>query len=80
MKYGAPQGIYTHFAGEFFKIKTGTDILFVPYKGGSPAMNDVIAGHIDMIFNPKSNAFFTQFRAGKLEPLGGDQRKSVGPS
>jgi tripartite-type tricarboxylate transporter receptor subunit TctC len=36
LKYGAPPGIYTHFAGEFFKIKTGTDILFVPYKGALP--------------------------------------------
>ncbi len=68
LKYGAPQGIYTHFAGEFFKIKTRTDILFVPYKGGAPAMNDVIAGHIDMIFNPKST-LLPQFRAGKLRPL-----------
>ena len=38
LKFGAPPGIYTHFAGEFFKIKTGTDILFVPYKGGAPAV------------------------------------------
>jgi len=68
LKYGAPQGIYTHFAGEFFKIKTGTDIMFVPYKGGAPAMNDVIAGHIDMIFNPKST-LLPQFRASKLRPL-----------
>src|SRR5712671_6032822 len=68
LKYGAPPGIYTHFAGEFFKIKTGTDILFVPYKGGAPAMNDVIAGHIDMIFNPKST-MLPQFRAGKLRAL-----------
>ena len=68
LKYGAPQGIYTHFAGEFFKIKTETDILFVPYKGGAPAMNDVIAGHIDMIFNPKST-LLPQFRAGKLRAL-----------
>jgi tripartite-type tricarboxylate transporter receptor subunit TctC len=68
LKYGAPQGIYTHFAGEYFKIKTDTDILFVPYKGGAPAMNDVIAGHIDMIFNPKST-MLPQFRAGKLRAL-----------
>lgn len=68
LRYGAPQGIYTHFAGEFFKHKTGTDILFVPYKGGAPAMNDVIAGHIDMIFNPKST-LLPQFRAGKLRAL-----------
>ena len=68
LRYGAPQGIYTHFAGEFFKHKTGTDILFVPYNGGAPAMNDVIAGHIDMIFNPKST-LLPQFRAGKLRAL-----------
>jgi tripartite-type tricarboxylate transporter receptor subunit TctC len=54
LKFGAPPGIYTHFAGEFFKIKTATDILFVPYKGGAPALTDVLGGHIDMIFNNKS--------------------------
>lgn len=74
LKYGAPQGIYTHFAGEFFKIKTGTDILFIPYKGGAPAMNDVIAGHIDMIFNPKST-LLPQFRAGKLRALAVTSKK-----
>jgi len=68
LKYGAPPGIYTHFAGEFFKIKTGTDILFVPYKGGAPAITDVIAGHIDMVFNPKSS-LLTHFKAGKLKAL-----------
>jgi tripartite-type tricarboxylate transporter receptor subunit TctC len=54
LKYGAPPGIYTQFAPEYFKIKTGTDVLFVPYKGGAPALTDVIGGHIDMIFNNKS--------------------------
>jgi tripartite-type tricarboxylate transporter receptor subunit TctC len=54
LKYGAPPGIYTHFAGEFFKNKTATDILFVPYKGGAPAVTDVLGGHIDMVFNNKS--------------------------
>jgi len=68
LKYGAPPGIYTHFAGEFFKIKTGTDILFVPYKGGAAAITDVIGGHIDMVFNPKSS-LLTYFKAGQLKPL-----------
>ena len=54
LKYGAPPGIYTHFAGEFFKTKTGTDILFVPYKGGAPAITDALGGHIDMVFGNKS--------------------------
>ena len=51
LKYGAPPGIYTHFAGEFFKNKTATDILFVPYKGGAPVVTVVLGGHIDMVFN-----------------------------
>jgi tripartite-type tricarboxylate transporter receptor subunit TctC len=68
LKYGAPPGIYPHFAGEFFKIKTGTDILFVPYKGGTAAITDMIGGHIDMVFNPKSS-LLEHFKAGKLKAL-----------
>jgi tripartite-type tricarboxylate transporter receptor subunit TctC len=68
LKYGAPPGIYTHFAGEFFKIKTATDILFVPYKGGAPALTDVLGGHIDMIFNNRSTVL-PYFKERKLKPL-----------
>jgi tripartite-type tricarboxylate transporter receptor subunit TctC len=68
LKFGAPPGIYTHFAAEFFKVKTGTDILFVPYKGGAPAITDLLGGHIDMVFNPKSS-LLTHFKEGKLKAL-----------
>ena len=68
LKFGAPPGIYTHFAGEFFKTKTGTDILFVPYKGGAPALTDVLGGHIDMIFNNKSTVL-PHVREKKLKAL-----------
>jgi tripartite-type tricarboxylate transporter receptor subunit TctC len=68
LKYGAPPGIYTHFAGEFFKIKTGTDILFVPYKGGAPAITDVLGGHIDMVFNNKST-LLPHFKEAKMKAL-----------
>jgi tripartite-type tricarboxylate transporter receptor subunit TctC len=68
LKYGAPPGIYTQFAGEFFKIKTGTDILFVPYKGGAPAIADLLGGHIDMVFNNKST-LLSLFKDGKLKAL-----------
>jgi tripartite-type tricarboxylate transporter receptor subunit TctC len=68
LKFGAPPGIYTHFAGEFFKIKTGTDILFVPYKGGAPALTDVLGGHIDMVFNNKSTVL-PHVKEGKLKAL-----------
>jgi tripartite-type tricarboxylate transporter receptor subunit TctC len=68
LMYGAPPGIYTHFAGEFFKAKTGTDILFVPYKGGAPAITDVLGGHIDMVFGNKST-LLPYFKERKLKAL-----------
>jgi tripartite-type tricarboxylate transporter receptor subunit TctC len=68
LKYGATPGIYTQFAGEYFRIKTGTDILFVPYKGGAPAITDVLGGHIEMTFGNKST-LLSLFRDGKLKAL-----------
>jgi tripartite-type tricarboxylate transporter receptor subunit TctC len=68
LKYGASPGIYTHFAGEYFKLKTGTDILFVPYKGGAPAVTDALGGHIEMVVNNKSN-LLSLFKDGKLKAL-----------
>jgi tripartite-type tricarboxylate transporter receptor subunit TctC len=68
LKYGASPGIYTHFAGEYFKVKTGTDIMFVPYKGGAPAVTDALGGHIEMVVNNKSN-LLALFRDGKLKAL-----------
>jgi tripartite-type tricarboxylate transporter receptor subunit TctC len=68
VKYGSTPGIYTQFASEFFKLKTDTDILFVPYKGGAPAITDILGGHIEMIFNNKST-LLALFREKKLRPL-----------
>jgi tripartite-type tricarboxylate transporter receptor subunit TctC len=68
LKYGASPGIYTQFAGEYFKLKTGTDILFVPYKGGAPAVTDALGGHIEMVVNNKSN-LLPQFKDGKLRAI-----------
>src|ERR1700716_2904319 len=68
LKYGAPPGIYTQFAGEFFKTRTATDIQFVPYKGGAPALTDVLGGHIDMVFNNKSTVL-PYVKEGKLKAL-----------
>src|SRR5262245_3346803 len=44
-------GTTNHLAGELLKSKTGIDIVHVPYKGAAPAMNDLIAGHIPMMFD-----------------------------
>ena len=44
---GSPE----HFAGEMFKMMTGTDILMVPYKGGGPIAIDLVAGHVMTSFS-----------------------------
>jgi len=44
------QGTSLHLSGELFKVMTGTDMLHVPYKGGGPALTDVIGGQVHMTF------------------------------
>ena len=44
---GSPQ----HFSSELFKLAAGVNIVHVPYKGGGPATNDLIAGHVDMMIS-----------------------------
>lgn len=43
-------GTQPHLAGELFKMKTGVDLLHVPYRGGAPAVTDLIAGRVQVIF------------------------------
>jgi tripartite-type tricarboxylate transporter receptor subunit TctC len=44
------QGTSVHLSGELFKLMTGTDMVHVPYKGGGPALADVIGGQVHMTF------------------------------
>jgi tripartite-type tricarboxylate transporter receptor subunit TctC len=57
-----------HVAGEMFKTMTGTDIVHVPYKGGAMAINDLIAGHVQLIFE-SLNSIAPHARSGKVRAL-----------
>jgi tripartite-type tricarboxylate transporter receptor subunit TctC len=54
LQYGTAPGLGSHLSAELLKLKTGTDIVYIPYKGGAPAITDLIGGQIDMLFNNKS--------------------------
>jgi tripartite-type tricarboxylate transporter receptor subunit TctC len=61
---GTPQNI----ACELFKMMTGVNLVHVPYRGGAPAINDLVSGHLQVIFAPVSEAI-QQVKAGKLRAL-----------
>lgn len=56
------------FAARVFMAATGTDMLNVPYKGGAPALADLLAGHIDMMFETSPTAV-PIVKSGKLKAL-----------
>ena len=61
-------GLAAHLAGELFKTEAKIDIVHVPYKGAAPALQDVIAGHVQMMFATASSVV-PHIRDGKLRPL-----------
>jgi tripartite-type tricarboxylate transporter receptor subunit TctC len=66
----ASSGIGTtpHIAGELFKIMAGLDIVHVPYRGSAPALTDLFAGQVQLIFLAPS-ASLASIKEGKLRPL-----------
>jgi tripartite-type tricarboxylate transporter receptor subunit TctC len=62
-------GLAAHLAGELFKAEAKIDITHVPYKGAAPALQDVIAGHVQMMFATASSVV-PHIKDGKLRPLG----------
>ncbi|HEX3501809.1 MAG TPA: tripartite tricarboxylate transporter substrate binding protein [Xanthobacteraceae bacterium] len=61
-------GNSTHMAGALFKMMTGVDMIHVPYRGSAPALTDLIAGRVQVMFDlmPSSIGYI---RGGKLRPL-----------
>jgi tripartite-type tricarboxylate transporter receptor subunit TctC len=73
-------GASTHLGGELLKLVAGIDIVHVPYRGTGPAMNDLIGGHVDVMFSGISSAR-PYIDAGTLRALAvtGDKRNAATP-
>lgn len=63
---GAGSG--AHICGIYFEQKTGTRFRYVPYKGGAPAMADLLANQVDL-FCGEASQMLGHFQAGKIKPL-----------
>jgi tripartite-type tricarboxylate transporter receptor subunit TctC len=61
-------GSTIHVSGELFKMMTGVNMIHVPYRGGAPALTDMLGGQVQVIFDniPTSIGYL---RAGRLRPL-----------
>lgn len=73
-------GSSDHMSAELFWLQTGTEGLHIPYKGGAPAVNDLLGGQVDFSFQ-NVNAVLQHIRAGKLRAIAvtGTKRSEVLP-
>jgi tripartite-type tricarboxylate transporter receptor subunit TctC len=63
------QGSSLHLAAELFKRMTGLEMTHIPYKGGAPALSDVVAGHVSLMFVDPGPSV-PQIKEGKVRVLG----------
>lgn len=69
-------GFADHLAGELFNSLAGVKMIHIPYKGGAPAMIDLVAGNVQLIFATVSTAL-TQMKAGRIRALAVTSGKRV---
>ncbi len=69
-------GAASHLSGELFKARAGIDLLHVPYKGTGPALNDLLANHIQLMFAPTQTAM-SQIQSGRIKAIGVTGTKSI---
>lgn len=76
----AGSGTTQHLAGELFKLRTGTNIVHVPYKGSAPSLTALIGGEVEMSY-ANIPAIFQHVKAGRLRPLAstGPKRSELMP-
>src|SRR5215471_10748604 len=65
----AGNGTTPHVAGELFKMKAGVEMIHVPYRGGAPALTDLIGGQVQVSFADIASSI-EYVKAGKLRALG----------
>jgi tripartite-type tricarboxylate transporter receptor subunit TctC len=69
VNYGsAGNGTSHHLAGELFKLQTKTFITHIPYRGAGPALQDLISGQVDMMFDGLGSSA-THIKSGRIRPL-----------
>ncbi|MBX9843808.1 MAG: tripartite tricarboxylate transporter substrate binding protein BugD [Xanthobacteraceae bacterium] len=66
-----------HLTGLAFQKETGTKFTFVPYRGNGPALQDLVAGQIDLQMEPASN-FYAQVKAGAIRPFAMTSKARIG--
>ena len=64
----AGNGSGAHLAGELFKMMTGADMVHVPYRGGGPALTDLLGGQVQVYFGTTASSI-EHIRSGKLRAL-----------
>lgn len=75
LAYGSSgNGGGTHLAGELFNMEAGTKLQHVPYKGSSPAMNDLLGGQVQLMFSDAPTAL-QHIKSGRIKVLGVASRK-----
>jgi tripartite-type tricarboxylate transporter receptor subunit TctC len=68
LNFGTPVGTLAHLTGELFRIRTGIDVVVIPYKGAATAVTDILAEQVDMSFEPTS-VLVSHIHDGKVRPL-----------
>src|SRR3954454_6826788 len=68
LNFGFPTGTLPHLTGELFKLRTGIDVVFIPYKAANATITDLVAGQIDYTFEPAS-VLLGHIGDGTMRPL-----------
>jgi tripartite-type tricarboxylate transporter receptor subunit TctC len=68
LNFGFPTGTLPHLTGELFRLRTGIDVVFIPYKAANATITDLVAGQIDYTFEPAS-VLLGHIGDGTMRPL-----------